>query len=442
MRKIQIYTNEATGRVKPMHAVNNGPVYKFHADQRITNLDAFREAGIPYVRNHDASIYYTYGGEHIVDVNAIFPNFDADPEDPASYDFVCTDEYLKVIDLAGSKTYYRLGSKIEHWVKKYNTLPPRDFHKWAVICEHIIRHYNEGWANGFHLNIEYWEIWNEPDLDPDDGDNKRNWGGTAKQFYELFRVTQNHLKSCFPHLKIGGPASCWVNEEWLEGFFPSLDIKPDFYSWHAYNRTVEGVVKECIHAREVLERYGLSDTESILNEWNYVQGWLDDEWIYSIRSMKSLKGASFVAGVMCACQYAPVDMLMYYDARPCAMNGMFDTDLVCDLLKGYYPFKMFHTLYQCEASYRVDTEHAENIYVAAAGNADGKTAIMLTYFDNEERERACQVELELVGGIKNATARIYFLDEARDMEEGRVELRDGKLTLPMSLFTTVLIEIE
>ena len=61
-----------------MHALNNGPEYKFAADQRITNLYAFRDAGIPYARNHDASLCYTYGGEHTVDVANIFTDFDAE----------------------------------------------------------------------------------------------------------------------------------------------------------------------------------------------------------------------------------------------------------------------------------------------------------------------------------------------------------------------------
>ena len=38
-----------------MHAVNNGPEYKFLPDQRISNIDAFRDAQIPYARTHDAS---------------------------------------------------------------------------------------------------------------------------------------------------------------------------------------------------------------------------------------------------------------------------------------------------------------------------------------------------------------------------------------------------
>ena len=200
MATVSVNFEKRTGAVKPMHAVNNGPVYKFAADQRITNIDAFIDAGIPYARNHDASFYATYGGEHTVDVRAIFPNFDADPTDPASYDFACTDEYLKVVDYAGIKTFYRLGNRIEHEVKKYGTLPPADFKKWAVICEHIIRHYTEGWADGFHYDIQYWEIWNEPDLDPDDSPNKRCWGGTKAQFFELYHITATHLKACFPHL--------------------------------------------------------------------------------------------------------------------------------------------------------------------------------------------------------------------------------------------------
>ena len=69
MDRITVDFAKEMGRVKPMHSVNNGPVYKFASDQRITNIDAFREAGIPYARTHDASFFATYGGEHIVDAH-------------------------------------------------------------------------------------------------------------------------------------------------------------------------------------------------------------------------------------------------------------------------------------------------------------------------------------------------------------------------------------
>lgn len=155
MLQIKADFKNTSGKMKPMHAVNNGPVYKRSADQQVTNLQWFIEAGIPYARTHDASFNSTYGGEHTVDVHAIFPDFSKNPYSEDSYDFACTDEYLRIIELSNAKIFYRLGSKIEHAVKKYGTVPPADFKKWAVICEHIIRHYTEGWANGFHYDIEY-----------------------------------------------------------------------------------------------------------------------------------------------------------------------------------------------------------------------------------------------------------------------------------------------
>lgn len=97
---MEILTFDLTKRLggfKPMNAVNNGPVHKRHAnDQYRSNFETYRAAKIPYARNHDAAFWQGYGGEFSVDISAIFPNFDADVDDPASYDFACTDEYIAV----------------------------------------------------------------------------------------------------------------------------------------------------------------------------------------------------------------------------------------------------------------------------------------------------------------------------------------------------------
>ena len=200
MSNITIDFSNKIGDVKIMHAVNNGP-HVSRGDQARGNQDTYRVARIPYARVHDASYHAQYGGEHTVDVHAIFPNFDADVNDPSSYDFACTDKYISQILESGTRPFYRLGSKIEHGVKKYGTLPPKDNLKWAQICEHIIRHYTEGWADGFSYDIEYWEIWNEPDLDSDDSTNKRCWGGSEAEFAEFYVTVSAYLKKCFPHLK-------------------------------------------------------------------------------------------------------------------------------------------------------------------------------------------------------------------------------------------------
>ena len=443
MDNAYIYLGDVTGRIGPMHAVNNGPAHRLGAiDQKESNLALFREAGIPCVRTHDAAFYSTYGGEHCVDIGAIFPNFDADPYDPASYDFQLTDEYLQVIQMAGAKVLYRLGSKIEHWSKKYGTLPPRDFHKWAVICEHIIRHYNEGWANGFSMGIEYWEIWNEPDLDPDDSRNKRCWGGTAAEFYDLFDIAVTHLKGCFPHLKIGGPAVCGLSDQWLDGLFSQLHTPIDFFSWHQYARDPETLKALTRRVRRILDAHGLEKTESILNEWNYVTSFEDeDQWKYSRKMEKGLKGASFAAAVMCDQLYEPLDMLMYYDARPCGMNGLFDTDFPSEALKGYYPFVMFNELYKLGFAVKVESECGK-IHLCAAKDETGFAA-MITHFDDDDAAPGRRVALKLEGACADVKrVRVYLLDQGHDMTLTREELvsaPDFTLYLDLPLHTTCLI---
>lgn len=449
MIQLQADFAENAGRVKPMHGVNNGPVYKFTADQRITNLEAFREAGIPYARTHDASFFAAYGGEHTVDILAIFPDFNADVNDPASYDFDLTDEYLKVIDYAGVKTFYRLGSKIEHWPKKYGTVVPPDFQKWAEICEHIIRHYTEGWNNGFHYDITYWEIWNEPDIAADDSPvvNKKCWGGTRAQFFELYKTAATHLKKCFPHLKIGGPALTNCHSKWARyfvGFCRDNDVPLDFFSWHCYHLDPRTVAAEEDIARNLLDEFGFTECENILNEWNYVKGWLNEQWIYTLRTEKGLKGSSFVAGTICLSQYKPLDLLMYYDARPCAMNGMFNTDIVSDKLKGYYPFWMFNKLYKLGTACPAACED-ESIMACAAANGE-EAALMFTYYEDKDEapEKEIAVTLKNAGSGKPMAATVYVLDGTHDGEPTRREIVTGTestLFLKVPLFTTCLITL-
>ena len=438
------------GAMKPMHAVNNGPVYKFTSDQRITNIDHFRDAGIPYARTHDAAFYSSYGGEHCVDILAIFPDFSKDENDPASYDFVLTDEYLKVMNYAGVKTFYRLGSKIEHWPKKYGTLVPPDFGKWARICEHIIRHYTEGWADGFKYDIAYWEIWNEPDGAADDADpvDKKCWGGTMKQFFELYDVAAKHLKSCFPHLKIGGPAVCYPIKDWVNAFltFCRDNGTPlDFFSWHQYARNPRHIEHTEDKTRKLLDSYGFAKTESICNEWNYVKGWVGDDWLYSLRMEKSLKGSSFIAGTQVLSQYQPIDLLMYYDARPCAMNGMFSTDFCCDRLKGYYPFRMFNTLFKLGTAAECTTD--DESLMACAAKGEGGAAVMFTRYIDADEAEPVQVKLSLLGIDTANPVRLsyYLLDAEHDADLVREEIvtgTDAAAYLTLGLFTTMLVTAE
>jgi hypothetical protein len=114
MNTLHFELNNTHGAFKPLNAVNNGPIYKRHAnDQWRTNIDTYKAARFQYARNHDAAYNASYGGEHTVDITAIFPDFDADPCDPASYDFACTDEYTCMTEEdSDTRVFFRLGQKI------------------------------------------------------------------------------------------------------------------------------------------------------------------------------------------------------------------------------------------------------------------------------------------------------------------------------------------
>ena len=200
MAVIKIDLSNTVKNMKPMHGGGQPPI---RGAANFCDFHYMTEAGIPYSRLHDVA--GCFGAGKYVDIPNIFRNFDADETNPDNYDFTYTDLLIKNIIEAKVEPYFRLGITIENSaeIKAYYTNPPADYNKWARICEHIIAHYTEGWANGFTYKIQYWEIWNEPECP-----GQQMWSGTAEQYYELYDVAAKYLKKRFPHLSIGGYASC------------------------------------------------------------------------------------------------------------------------------------------------------------------------------------------------------------------------------------------
>ena len=96
---------------KILNATNGGPWHKRHAtDQYRSNFEDYKSARIPYSRNHDSGVVGIYGGPFSHDITRIFPNFDADVNDPSSYDFQCTDESILTTLDAGTETFFQIRS--------------------------------------------------------------------------------------------------------------------------------------------------------------------------------------------------------------------------------------------------------------------------------------------------------------------------------------------
>lgn len=423
------------GKFKILNATNGGPWYKRHArDQHRSNFEDYRNARIPYSRNHDSNACSGYGGPFSHDISAIFPNFDADENDPNSYDFACTDENILATLDAGTKTFFRLGQTIEHQIKKHHTLPPKDFAKWARVCEHVIRHYTEGWADGFTHDMPYWEIWNEPDLDDDESQNKRCWGGTKAQFFDFYEIVAKHLKGCFPHLKIGGPALAY-RHDWAEDFLCEMQkrqVPIDFFSWHIYHTTPQTLMWRAEEMKKLLVKYGYGEVETICNEWNYVEDW-SEGFTQTLLDNHGIKGASYVLSVMALVQpSSELDMLMYYDTRPGIWCGAFDY-ITCKPLKPYYSLYWYGKFYDMEHYVKAQTE-IEDIYAICGVDKDRKSLCALTYYSHEEKPNK-QIKLDF--GKDNARYEIYAVDNEHN---GELIKETSDLTFDLCRLSMLLIK--
>ena len=422
--------DQEVGRVKIMNAANNGP--------KGDNFEDYKALRIPYARTHDTPHRWN---SHTVDIDQIFPDWNANVNNPKSYDFTLTDELLAMMIKAGTKPFFRLGQSIEHDSKKYGIYPPKNYKKWAKICEHIIRHYNEGWADGHQWNIEYWEIWNEPDLDAP-GDrwktDPRCWGGSLEQFYEFYEVAAKHLKKCFPHLKIGGPAFANPRKygpAFLD-YVKATDTPLDFFSWHMYHRRPHRVEEDVFKVREILDEKGFKDVESILNEWNYQRKWEEPD-DYSARVRLSIKGAAYVAAIMSTCQNAPLDMLMYYDLRPhVSYNGAFSA-YHYDLLPAYW--SLYYWAELADYGTQVKSECAESdIYTTAVKSSDGKLRLLLTRYNEDKPEvELKEVTVAVPHGYKVSSVRLT--DSQKEMDR-KLSVEGESFNVTLEPHAVMLIE--
>ena len=148
MANIKIDWTRDLGAMKPLHGVGQMPTHTL----RNTHFHYMTEAGVPYSRLHDFLIMTAHCNP--VDIPGMFPDFTKDPKDPDSYDFAFADVLVKYIIDAGVEPFWRLGVTFENFtaIKGYHVFPPKDPQKWAEICEGVIRHFTEGWANGFYYN--------------------------------------------------------------------------------------------------------------------------------------------------------------------------------------------------------------------------------------------------------------------------------------------------
>ncbi len=389
------------GPVKPVNGVCNGP-------SKMT-AKYFKKANIPFSRLHDMRTHF-YA---CCDIPSIFRDFDADENDPVNYDFTLSDYYIEKIKECGTDIIYRLGSSMEQGDFRFHNEPPKDFAKWARICEHVIRHYNEGWANGHHYDIKYFEIWNEPDTCNPNREMDGQWTGTSEEFGEFLSIAASHLKKCFPDLCIGSYPSCNILTPEREAFFRTVfsilhekRVPIDFCPFHCYGDDPERTKRYVEKLRSLLNDYGYEDTFLICTEWNYF-------WIRSgIWSEFELEGGEYLfeemfttASSEVGAAYSLAQMITFQqsEVQAATMHRADALSMYCTMFNIYgVPQKQFDAFYAYDALREGKTE------VAVSSERKQKGVYVLA---SAHEDYACIAVSQYRGAWKNYNFEVRGLDE-------------------------------
>ena len=136
---------------------------------------------------------------------------------------------------------------------------------------------------------------------------------------------------------------------------------------------------------------------------------------------------------------------MYYEGRPSAFCGLWDTHTYAPH-KTYYTFLAFAELRDLGGA--VKTECDEYLYSAAATNGE-KSAILLTYFneaDDAEKYKKTKLNLHNIS-LKTGEkikAEVLLLDGEHNLEPVREEIfesSDVSLYLDMPIYTSYLVRL-
>ncbi len=401
---IELDCTQKAGSINHYGEINCGPLPNHDVENAAVLTSQYQQTGIRFVRTHD------FNGP--TDVSMIFPNMSKDPFVASNYNFTLSDRYISSIIDAGCDVFYRLGESAS--VEEQLRNPPENKSKWAEICKHIIMHYNDGWADGYHYNITYFEIWNEPDLDG-------FWNGTTESYFDLYKITAETLKQYNPNLKIGGPCTSSIFDTNFTTRFLSFvkenQLPLDFYSWHMYADTPFQLYNGSKQIRNLLDSFGFTETENINTEWNY-------NILSPQRDKDNAKNAAFTACTFSALQDAGIDYAFRY--RGTGDNNWlirfigFDLSLFSPDGKFKTPalsYLAFHYLNR-DTPIRLQTPTIDakekTTYLAGISEDKSNISILLSNFDT--KDNTYQLNIEHLPWKSNYTIAHYLIDENHHLQ--------------------------
>jgi hypothetical protein len=186
--------------------------------------------------------------------------------DHGRFDWSRLDPFMSSLAQTGAKVVAALAIKpgalfplVDHAAWRPNSAA-----EWQSVVRELVARYSVA-----RPIVTHWEIGNETDI----GEN----GGCPylipdpDEYFEYYRMTTQPILEACPSAKVGGPATCWVDNEPLPGLVRRCresGVRLDFVSWHCYDDDPARHATGAAKAKALLAGWPGPRPEMMVTEWS------------------------------------------------------------------------------------------------------------------------------------------------------------------------------
>jgi hypothetical protein len=182
------------------------------------------------------------------------------------FDWTRLDPYMDALARTGAKVVAAITIKppplfpsVDHALWR-----PNDADAWRRVISALVKRYSVD-----RPIVTYWEIGNETDIGESGGSP---YLMTDIQTYgEYYRMTMAPILEAFPAARVGGPATCWIDNEPLPGlvaYCRDTGTRLDFISWHRYSCDPRIHALGVAKAKALLAGFPGKRPELLVTEWS------------------------------------------------------------------------------------------------------------------------------------------------------------------------------
>jgi len=140
---------------------------------------------------------------------------------------------------------------------------PTDYAEWEELVAQMVTHYRQRGSG-----IEYWEVFNEPDIG--------EIGGcpglfTPEDYCTYYEHTARAIRRADPNAKVGGPALSYYGRPHMRALVEhcaTRRVPLDFVSWHGYSNDPALWPESIAKVKALLAEFPQLACETIIDEWN------------------------------------------------------------------------------------------------------------------------------------------------------------------------------